>query len=250
MTIINGQARHAAAVTLLAANLTENDIFLACYDNDLIPASVAGGEVSIVTNDDDVLAVAGSSSFLPRLQLFGSSSDAVKEGKIGVAHWGLARGKDEIEDLGKEADILVIAGRVKALDVSGQTAVVSYDRHSDTFKSIAARSEANGSRCMFGPEYLVWVPSAKTFATLFLSSPTARRETRALHARLRKAATCKAQLIEGKQHKWHGPVFTPCTTQFEMPEMPALTQEAERFTNPNTAATPELAAPAEADRAR
>jgi hypothetical protein len=82
----------------------------------------------ITSNEEDLLAVAGASGFLPRLQLFGSSSDAVKEGKIGVAHWGVVRGKDQLEDLGKETDILVIAGRAKALDIGGEKVVTSYDQ--------------------------------------------------------------------------------------------------------------------------
>lgn len=211
--------------------------FWACYENEggeLIPVNIGGGDISIVSNDDDLLAVSSAGGFLPRLQLFGGSSDAVKEGKIGVGRWGLVAGKDALEDLGAEVDVLVIAGRVKALDLHGENIVTSYDRNSDTFKDIATRSEVANSKCMFGPEFLVYVPSKQVFATVFLSSATARREARSLHARLRKAATLKSQLITGKQHKWHGPVFTPCSNPFEMPTGEAIVAEATKFLNPPT----------------
>jgi len=212
-------------------NLDDN-IFWTAYDNELIPVDVGGGDISIVSNEEDLLAVAQASGFLPRLQLFGGSSDAVKEGKSGVGRWGLVSGKDQLEDMGPEVDTLVIAGRVKALDVSGEQVVTSYDMKTDTFKDIAARSETANSRCMFGPEFLVYVPKVKAFATVFLSSATARREARSLHARLRKAATFKGQLITGKKHKWHGPIFTPCTTPFDMPTNEAILDEAKKFLNP------------------
>lgn len=228
--------------------------FLTCYgdeDKALIPTSYGGDAGAMIeSSEEDLLAVAGASGFLPRLQLFGSSSDAVKEGKIGVAHWGVVRGKDQLEDLGKETDILVIAGRAKALDIAQDTAVTSYDRNSDTFKDIASRSSAQGSKCMFGPEFLVYIPASKTYATLFLCSPTARRETRPLHSRLGKAATCKSHLIEGKKFKWHGPVFVPCTTPFDIPPVDEITAEATKFLSPDQKG-PELAAAAESeDRAR
>ena len=85
---------------------------------------------------------------------------------------------------------------------------------------------------MYGPEYLVWIPSVKALATFFLSSPTARRESASIHARLRKAATLKAKLINGKKHKWHGPVITPCSTPFDLPDMTYLNEEIEKFSNP------------------
>lgn len=242
MKLLDGNTRFQAA--LKAVELEPwREVYFTCYGDDqaLIPTSYGGDAGAMIeSSEEDLLAVAGASGFLPRLQLFGSSSDAVKEAKIQVAHWGVVRAKDQLEDMGKEVDILVIAGRAKALDISGEKAVTSYDRLSEAFKDIATRSAKQNSKCMFGPEFLVWVPAAKTYATLFLCSPTARRETRPLHARLGKAATCKAQLIEGKSFKWHGPVFVPCTTPFDIPPVDEITTEAKKFLSPDDKG-PELA---------
>ena len=219
-------------------------LFLSCFgdeDKALIPTNFGGDAGAMIeSSEEDLLAVAGASGFHPRFQLFGSSSDACKEGKIPIAHWGLVRAKDQIEDLGNEVDILVIAGRAKALDMGGETVVTSYDMKSDTFKSIIERSGVQNSKCMYGPEFLVYIPSAGTYATLFLCSPTARRETRSLHARLGRAATCRAQLINGKKFKWHGPIFGPCTTPFDLPPVEEITAEAQKFLAPPKTG-PELA---------
>ena len=197
------------------------------YENDLIPVSEAAAAQELA-----LLEVGASTGFLPRIQLFGGSSDAVKEGKINVGRYGLVRGKDQIEDLGPEVDVLVCAGRVKALDISGDTPLTSYDHKSDLFKEIQATSGEENSRKMFGPEYLLWIDSVKSFATFFLSSPTARRESASIHSRLRKAATLKAKLITGKKHKWHGPVITQCSNPFDLPEQETLQAEITKFVNP------------------
>lgn len=194
------------------------------YDNELI--------VTTGTDEQALIEVGASTGFLPRIQLFGGSSDAVKAQQIPIAHYGIVRGKDQIEDLGSEVDVLVCAGRVKALDLSGDMPITSYDHKSDIFKEIAAGSGEENSRKMFGPEYLVWVPAVSGFATFFLSSPTARRESASIHGRLRKAATLKAQLIKGKKHTWHGPVITPCSTPFALPDSEILQSEVDKFVNP------------------
>jgi hypothetical protein len=198
--------------------------FLACYENDLIPSEGADA-----AEEAQLLALAQSSGFFPRLQLFGGSSDAVKEGKIQIAHYGLVRAKDQIEDLGIEVEALVCAGHSKALDVSGETALTSYDPNSDLFKQIAAGSREENSRKMYGPEYFLYIPSIQEYVTFFMSSPTARRESGAMHARLRKAATLKAQLITGKKHKWHGPVITACTSAFEIPPVDEVQKQIQTF---------------------
>ena len=64
--------------------------------------------------------IANSGKYLPRLQMFGSKSDAVGAGKIGMAHFGLVTGKDNIQDLGEEVQIVPVYWRPKALDTSGE----------------------------------------------------------------------------------------------------------------------------------
>lgn len=213
------------------------------YEGELIPVNEAAA-----ANEGALLEVSTAADFLPRLQLFGGSSDAVKEGKIGVGRYGLVRSKDQIEDLGAEVNGLICAGRAKALDVSGENAITSYDPKSDIFKAIQAGSAEENSRKMFGPEFLVYIPAVQSYATFFMSSPTSRREAPAVLARMRKAATLKAQLINGKKHKWHGPVITPCSTPFDLPSPESLQDEITKFSNPKSSEV-ELAKPSD-ERAR
>lgn len=196
------------------------------YENDLIPVEADASEGALVE-------VASSTGFLPRLQLCGGSSDVVKEGKIGIGRYALIRGKDQLEDLGDKVDVLVCAGRTKALDVSGEKPLVSYDHKSDLFQAIIEGSKGVNTRKMYGPEYLVWIPSIQVMATFYLSSPTARNENPSILTRLRKAATLGAQLLKNpKGNKWHGPTIVPCSTPFDIPDMEMVNAEISKFKNP------------------
>ena len=67
-------------------------------------------------SDEDFKAVAsGSAGFLPRLQLFSGNSDMTKRGKIPIAHYGLVTGRDSVDDLGPEVEILPVSWRPKAM---------------------------------------------------------------------------------------------------------------------------------------
>src|SRR4051794_32082637 len=76
---------------------------------------------------EDFNAVAKSSDFLRRLQLFGGNSDAVKTEKIAIGTWGLVTDSETIEPLGKQVDVLVCAWRPKAMVIDkAEGAVLSY----------------------------------------------------------------------------------------------------------------------------
>jgi len=194
-------------------------------ENALVPVDVLG-------NSDGALAVASSSVFLPRIQLYGGNSEACKEGKIGIGQYGLVRGKDDLEVLGAEVDVLVLVGRAKALQI-GEQIITVYDHNDPVFKEIANQSETKDSGAMFGPEYLFWVPQADTFATFFMSSKTARREAKAVHALIGFAATLKAQYIKTEKYSWHGPkIVKAVSPTFDVPDAESLKEEIHKFRNP------------------
>lgn len=182
--------------------------------------------------DDKTFDSMSSGGFLPRLQLMGSSSTAVKEGKINQGHYALVRGKDQIEDLTKEVNVVVLAWRPQALEIGAETVLSVYNPKHPDFSRIAEKSEEADSGCMYGPEFLVWVPSHKVFATFFMSSKTARREAPQLKGLLGRAATLKAQLIKAKKYAWHGPVVTPCSAPLDLPNMEEAQVEVNKFNNP------------------
>lgn len=203
-----------------------------------IPATAAkpaDGNVIAVPQDqgDDLFdALANSGKYLPRLQMFGSKSDAVGAGKIGMAHYGLVTGKDNITDLGEEVNVIAAAWRPKALDTSGDDVINSHDHTDPEFKRIQEASETKDSGCMYGPEFLVWIPAIKKWAGLFMSSKTARREAPAIRDRIGKPSTLGTEFIKTKKYSWHGIVCKPCSTPFDVPSDEATADQVERFLNP------------------
>lgn len=196
-----------------------------------LPSTIVNNPALAKYNSEDFNAVATSTDFLPRLQLFGSNSAAVKEDKIGVAHYGLVQGED-IVDLGKEVDLLVVCWRPKALEITESGILAVHDTNHHDFERIKRLSSVKDSQCMFGPEYLVWVPSQMRYATFFAGSKTARREARNIQTLLGKAATFKSHLIKTTKYSWHGPQVVPCSAPIELPEEAELIEQAEKFTNP------------------
>lgn len=205
--------------------------------------------MSVHTQDDkawgDVITAA---SFLPYISLYGGNSAACKEGKIGIGRYGLVRQKDKIEDLTSEFNVLALAWRFKAMQIADGAIISNYNPKTEAFLTIKEKSEVKDSGCMYGIEFLFWVPElpAKCFATFYCNSKTSRREAQNIrpfcpqqsdpskgvvaHGPL--AATLKSQLIKTERYMWHGPVVTQCSTQFELPSMEEMIQQAQKFANP------------------
>lgn len=174
---------------------------------------------------------ANAATYLQRLQLFGSKSDACAEGKIGIGHWGLVN-DDQITDLGVATDVIFLGFRAKALDTSGDTVINNHDAQSEVFAAIREKSEERDSGCMYGPEFLVYVPSEALFATYFASSKTARREAKKIRPLFGCAATLKCRLIEKGKYKWHGPVVLTCSAALDLPDPKIAKAQIDKFNNP------------------
>ena len=197
-------------------------------------------------NSDEFNAIVSGGDFLARFQLFGSKTDAVAEGKIPVAHYGLVKG-DDIMDLGLEVDVVIITWRSKAVQIKPEF-VVSHTVKSELFQKIKAMSTVKDSGCMYGPELLLWLPEAGVFAVYHMNSMTARREFKSTVCKLiGKAATFKVHLIDNKRYKWHGALALPCSAPLTVPSEDIINKEAAKFLNPETP-EPEIAP--EDDRAR
>lgn len=212
----------------------------------LVLAQTGVGKYS---SDDDFNHLSTSAGFLPRLMLMSSSSNLVKEGKINQGCYGLVRSKDQVDDLTKEVPCLPLAWRSKAMKISGDEVISIYDRQNKLFQEFADLSEVQDSGCMYGPEFLLWVPSAKCFATFYCSSTTSRREAPQLRDKIGKPALLKIQLIKGKKYSWFGPVITACSVSFAMPSVNEITEQVTKFNNPPVSEK-EAAPEGATDRAR
>jgi hypothetical protein len=181
--------------------------------------------------DEDFQKVVTSGSYLPRLQLMTANSEPCKTGEFPINHYALVRDK-VYQDLGLTVDILLIAWRPKSLDMGGEIVIAEYNPESDPFKAIVEKAEIKDSGCMYGPEYLVWIPSTKSFALFFMGSKSARRESPNLNSRLLKASTLKSKKIETTSYTWYCPQVTPCRTPFEIPDQEDVKEQVQKFNNP------------------
>lgn len=173
-----------------------------------------------------------SSDYLPRLQVVDSNSKVCKKKLAEAGNYALIRSEDDVVDLTNQIDVLLVHMRWTALDVNGETPVSSHDRESEEFQRIEEESSMPNSGCMWGPEFLLWIPSAKTFATFFCSSATSRREAKNIFKLLRQPATLKTHFIETKKYSWYGPLVTSCSTPFDIPPMEEIKTQAMKFANP------------------
>lgn len=182
-------------------------------------------------SDDEWNAAASSSTFLPRIQLLTSNSEKCKTGEFPTNHYALIQDQKH-DDLGNNVDVLLVTWRPKALEV-GDAVISVFDPNDAEFQRIQDRSmNEKDSGCMFGPEFLVWVPSVKRFATFFMGTKSARREAGNVKARLKQAATFGSQKIETKKYTWFAPQVSACSTPFDMPPRDELMSAVEQFNNP------------------
>lgn len=176
--------------------------------------------------------LATSSKFLPRLQLFTSNSEAVQMGQIPLAHYGLVKGKNSITDLGKTVLVMPLAWRPKAIDSKANPVVAYHKADDERFKEIVKRANANpNSGCLYGPEFLVWLPE-KGFVTFLMGSKSARNEAAAVRACMNKAMVLSANLIQTKDYRWHAPKAEMALQGIEAPPEDRKDEAILEFLNP------------------
>jgi hypothetical protein len=196
---------------------------------------------------DDVFGTMSGTAYLPRLQLFGSNSDAVKKRQVGMGDYGIVKARD-IKPIGMPVDLLVLDWRPKAMYIpKGKESVeVNYDPSTPRFKEIAAMADTTtDSGCMFGPEFLVWLPN-EGFATFFLSSKSARYEADNFRKLKGRMATLESVLIEGTGknvgRSWHAPRIKESLVPVTFPPIEEIDKQLSDFLNPKDF-TPEEATP-------
>jgi hypothetical protein len=179
---------------------------------------VVKADTGVTVYDDSMFnSIAGSTGF-KRIQLFGSSSNIVKSGKFPMGHFAIVDGQENL-DLGTTFDCLVLSWRPKAIRTGDKMEIV-YDPNCDAFKKIQAETEVEDSGCMFGVEFLLWLPT-HGFIPYFLNNKSALYEAKPLRALIGKSATIKVIFIEGKKFSWHAPKVSSCTVPFDAGIMPS-----------------------------
>ena len=184
-------------------------------------------------SEDDFKSVS-SGGWLGRVQLMGGNTELVKAGKFPLNHYAHITDKETIDDLGLTVDCACITWRPKALDMSGDEIINVYDPKDPEFQRIQDLAGVKDSMCMFGTEFLIWLPTLKKFALFYMGTASARRESPQMMALLQKAVTLDSKYVNPKNspHSWQAPVVKSCSTPFELPSEEALKREIYRFNNP------------------
>lgn len=220
--------------------------FTPVFDGELI----AVGDSAVAKKEDDALfqATTMSGDYLPRLQLMTSASEICKKGEFPINHFAIIRDQNH-QDVGESVDILVIAWRPKAMEMDEEV-ITSHDPTTELFIDIQNRSSQPDSGCMFGPEFLCYVPDADAYVTFFMGSKSLRREAPNMKARLQKAATLKHKLIETKKYSWVSTIVTACSTPFDVPSNEDILEQVEKFKNPSEPEIEKAEETGEEERAR
>lgn len=184
---------------------------------------------NMAMSDDEFKGIANSTKYLPRIQIFGGNSKLVNQKKISSGHYGLVTAKDTVINLGEQFDCLPVNVRPKAMDLSKKPVISVFDSKSEMFSTIKAASTVKGSKCMFGPEFLVWIPAEHRFGTMFFGNPTMRRCAPEMKDLIGYATTCQIQFIETEEYSWHGPVIVQCSTPFDLPSDQEIQEQNELF---------------------
>lgn len=217
-------------------------------DGALVPMSDLGGDLMTDADFDKTVATSG---FFSRVQLFSSNSKMVQEDKIKGGNFGLVRMKDQVEDLTRNFQCLPLAYTMKAMQILDGSVTSVYDHTTNEFKEIQAKSDEQDSGCMWGVDFLVYLPDQKLFATYYLSSKTARKEAKPLRGLIGHAVTIASNLIKGKKFNWFGPVVSKSSTPFDVPDADSIRENVEKFRLSSKGKTKESAPPdAAPDRER
>lgn len=195
--------------------------------------NIPQNQLAVNTDDSIFKELAGSAAYLPRIQLFGSSSGLVKQGKFPMAHWGLVKGKDDVTDLGNDVDVIPIAWRPKAMDVGGDEPLSYHKPDSKEFQSIREKSDIPNSNCMFGIEFLVWLPESDCFVTYFAANFGGKQEAANIRNNIGNGLTFKVKYVDRKKNPFHAPVVTMCATPISnLPDETVLADTLNNFNNP------------------
>jgi hypothetical protein len=212
------------------------------------------GPSTQISTDDQFAELARASNCLERLQLY-TKGKAVNRKLIEAGNYGIPVNDEAVNDLGSQIDIVPLARRPKAIDMSDSEAIlVSYAPDSEEFKRIAAQSLEKEPQCLYGPSFLVFERSQGAFLEFFCGNKSSRSEAKNIYPYLpltqadidAQAArgkdvtglvphgplplTLKSRLLKKGTYSWHLPVVAKCNEPFtNLPGTDEIAKEIAAF---------------------
>jgi hypothetical protein len=193
------------------------------------------GEIS--TSIDEVFEVG---DYIPYIQLLGSSSNVVKEGKFPMGHFGLYKGRTPL-DIGESFDAIIFAVRPRAMEF-GENNLSHFRIDSSDFQKIR-ESAMNGEQgYAFGPEYLLYLHDFDDFALYLFGNKSGRMEAPNVQTFFKQQAADDTYVLvhfstelvtNSRKQSWHVPraKLSDCTIQ-TFPEIDRINKIIEKFNNP------------------
>jgi hypothetical protein len=180
-------------------------------------------------------------SFLPRFSLCTDRSAKVMNGEFPKNHFAFIKGQSYM-DLGESADIFFLSARPKAMRISEDTIDVCYDPKivktpegknaiTGLFKEIIDQSLEKDSGCMWGTEFLIWIPKISEFASFFFGSITLRNSVKDAYRYMQRFCTTVPVLIKTKR-PYYSTELRPCLNVLAFPPADLANAEIARFKNP------------------
>jgi hypothetical protein len=210
---------------------------------------------------DPVFEELAKANVLPaRLQLY-TKGKAVSSGLIGPGEFGIPESDARIIGLGKSVDLLPLARKVKAIDMSSVEAIVtSCDATSKVFKEIQRRANHADSGCMYGVSFLVCERKTGRFLEFYCGTRSTRPLAediypylplvqQQIHTRAERGEDVselrphgpiplmlKAKLRKQGKFTWHVPVRGSNAKPFAVtPALEVVEDEIAKFLLPDTA---------------
>jgi len=203
-----------------------NEIATKTENENLLPATLQpSGDLESFSE------VSSTQAFTPYIQLMGSNSKIVKQGKFPMGHFALGVNQ-ELKDLGDEFICLPIVWRSKA--VRFNPLMMVYDVEDVDFQTLKAESAKKDPGCVYGPEFLLWLPDYNTLATYLLGSKTGRREAGNVYTFLGHACKMRSHFIDDKKSgfSWHGMKVDAFGGDISLPDWNAVMAQIESFKKP------------------
>lgn len=195
---------------------------------------------TIVPEESNALSLIQSGNYLRRAKLCAPLTAEVGDGQAEVGDYFLVG----VENLGPNVDVVVVAKRSHALRLKDNSTKVdgeSYDPKSELFLGIQSQRDGDWGmkepNPMYGYDFLLYLPSLRTFCTIFHSKMALKLAARQFQAAIGKGLQVMSSRKEPSKKnpkiKFDVPTIQVAEDQsYDAPTQEELTAAVALFQNP------------------